>query len=158
MLGKSQNANESFNGTIWECIPKNTFVTLPNLEFGVYDGVAHCNIRMKASVLIYEKLNFVPVVYILKGLKKRDLKRINLVNQRASRKNKLRRQILWDKKCPKMTQYLKKEIMYMFLEKLKYILVYLDACYVILITGCSNYLQLRHFFPLFWFFLKIAFF
>ena len=46
----------------------------------------------------------------------------------------------------------------MFLEKFKYILVYLDACYVILITGCSNYLQLRHFFPLFWFFLKIAFF
>ena len=95
---------------------------------------------MKASVLIYEKLNFVPVVYMLKGLKKRDLKRVNLVNQRASRKNKLRRQILWDKKCPKMTQYLKKEIIYMFLEKLKYILVYLDACYVILITGCFNYL------------------
>ena len=56
MLGKTQNANESFNGTTWERIPKNTFVTLPNLEFGVYDGVAHCNIRMKASVLIYEKL------------------------------------------------------------------------------------------------------
>ena len=140
MHAKTQNANERFNGTIWERIPKNTFVTLPNLEFGVYDGVAHCNIRMKASVLIYEKLNFVPVVYILKGLKKRDLKRVNLVNQRASRKNKLRRQILWDKKCPKMTQYLKKEIIYMFLEKLKYILVYLDACYVILITGCFNYL------------------
>ena len=49
MLGKTQNANESFNGTIWESIPKNTFVTLPNLEFGVYDGVAHCNIRMKAE-------------------------------------------------------------------------------------------------------------
>ena len=27
---------------------KNTFVTLPYLEFGVYNGVAHCNIRMKA--------------------------------------------------------------------------------------------------------------
>ena len=40
---------------------KNTFATLPNLEFGVYDGVAHCNIRLKASALIYEKLNFVSV-------------------------------------------------------------------------------------------------
>ena len=30
--GKSQNAKESFNGTIWERIPKMTFVTLPNLE------------------------------------------------------------------------------------------------------------------------------
>ena len=49
---------------------KNTFITLPNLEFGVYDGVAHCNIRMEASVLIYEKLNFVPVIYMLKEFKK----------------------------------------------------------------------------------------
>ena len=81
MHGKTQNTHESFNGTIWERIPKNTFVTLPNLEFGVYDGVAHCNIKMKASVLIYEKINFVPVVYMLKGFKNHDLKRVNLVNQ-----------------------------------------------------------------------------
>ena len=127
MLGKTQNANESFNGTIWERIPKNTFVTLPNLEFGVYDGVAHCNIRMKASVLIYEKLNFVSVVYMLKGFKKRNLKGVNLVNQRASRKNKLRQQILRGKKMSKMANYLKKKIIYMFLEKFKYILVYLDV-------------------------------
>ena len=60
---------------------------LPNLEFGVYDGVTHCNIRMKTSVLIYEKLNFVPVVCMLKGFKKRNLKRVGLVNHRASRKN-----------------------------------------------------------------------
>ena len=85
MLSKTQNANQSFNGTIWERIPKNNFVTLPNLEFGVYDDIAHCNIRMKASVLIYEELNFVSVVYMLKGFKKRNLKRDNLVNQRGSR-------------------------------------------------------------------------
>ena len=93
MHDKTQNANESFNGTIWECIPKNTFATLPNLEFGVYDGVARYSIRMKASVLIYEKLNFVPVVYMLKGLKKHNFKRVNLenlVNRRASWKNQLR--------------------------------------------------------------------
>ena len=77
---------------------KKTFVTLPNLEFGIHDSVAHCNIRMKALVLIYEKLNFVPVVYMLKGFKKRNSKRVNLVNQRASRKNKLRRKILQGKK------------------------------------------------------------
>ena len=67
MLGKTQNTNESFNGAIWEYILKNTFVLLTNLEFGAYDGVARCNIRMKASVLIYEKLNFLSVVYMLKG-------------------------------------------------------------------------------------------
>ena len=49
---------------------------------------------MKASVLIYEKLIFVSAVYMLKGFKKRNLKKVNLVNQRASRKNKLRQQIL----------------------------------------------------------------
>ena len=99
MHGKTQNANERFNGTIWERIPKNTFVTLTNLEFGVYDGgVAHCNIRMQASVLIYEKLNFVLVAYMLKGLKKRNLKRVNLEHERASRQNKLRQQILRSKK------------------------------------------------------------
>ena len=126
---------------MWERIPKNTFVTLPNLEFGVCDGVAYCNIRMNASVLIYEKLDFVSVVYMLKGFKKRNLKRVNLVNQPASRKNKLKQQILWGKKkCPKMKNYLKKKIIYMFLEKFKYILVYLDVCYDILITGSFNYL------------------
>ena len=36
--------------------------------------------------------------------------------------------------------YLKKEIIYIFLEKFKYILVYVDVCYVVLITGCFNYL------------------
>ena len=61
MLGETQKANENFNVKIWERIPKNN-VKLPNLEFSVYDGVAHCNIRMKASVLIYEKLNFVSMV------------------------------------------------------------------------------------------------
>ena len=60
----------------------------------VYDGVAHCNIRMKPSLLIYEKLNFVSVVYMLKRLQKRNIKRVNLVSQQASWKNKLRRQIL----------------------------------------------------------------
>ena len=53
---------------------------------------------MKASVLIYEKLNFVSVAYMLKRFKKHNLKRVNLLNQRVSRKNKLRQQILWGKK------------------------------------------------------------
>ena len=81
MLGKIQNANESFNGTIWDRISKNAFATLPILEFDVYDGAAHCKIRMKASKLLYEKLIFVSVVYMLKRLRKCNIKRVNLVNQ-----------------------------------------------------------------------------
>ena len=94
MYGRTQNANESFNGKIWERIPKNTFVTLPSLEFGVFDALAHFNIGMKASVLIHEKLHFVPGVYMLKGCKKLNLKRVDLSNQRVCPKNKRRRQIL----------------------------------------------------------------
>ena len=49
------------------------------------------------------------MVYILKGFKKRNLKRINLVNQSASRKNKVRRQILRGKKNSKNGKLLEKE-------------------------------------------------
>ena len=137
---KTQNANENFNGTIWERISKNTFVTLPNLEFGVYDGVTHyCNIRMKATVLIYEKLNFVPVVYMLQGSKKRNFIRVNLVNQRASRKDKRRQKIFRGKKMSKNDKVLEKGDHIYVPGKTKYIL-YLDVCNVILITGCFNYL------------------
>ena len=46
---------------------------------------------------------------MLNGFKKRNLKRVNLVNQRASRKNKLRQQILWGKKKSKNDKLLEKE-------------------------------------------------
>ena len=64
---------------------------------------------MKASVLIYEELNFVPVVCMLKGFKKRNAKRVNLVNQPVIRKNKLRRQILRGKKMFKNDKLIEKE-------------------------------------------------
>ena len=62
--------------------------------------------RMKASVVIFEKLDFVSVVYMLKGFKKRNF---NLVNQRASQKKKLRQQILRVKKISKNDKWLEKE-------------------------------------------------
>ena len=53
-----------------------------------------------------------------------------------------------------MTKYLEKKIIYMFLEKFKFILVYLEVLYTILITGYFDYLELCHFFHFFCFFLK----
>ena len=50
---------------------------------------------MKASVLYYVKLNFVFVVYMLKGFKKCNLKKVNLENSKScgvkkmSKKDKL---------------------------------------------------------------------
>ena len=48
---------------MWERIPKTTFITVPNLEFG------------KASVLVYENLNFVPDVHMLRGYNKYNIKK-----------------------------------------------------------------------------------
>ena len=105
---KTQNANESFNGTLWEHIPKKPFVTLPNLGCSPCDAVAHFN-GMKVSVLIFEKHNFAPGVYMLKDCGKRNLKRVNLVNQQAFPKNRLRQQILRAKKMSKNDKLLEKE-------------------------------------------------
>ena len=77
---KTQNANESFNGTLWEHIPKKPFVILSNLGCSACDAVAHFN-GTKVSVLNFEKPNFAPGVYMLKDCGKRNLKRVNLVNQ-----------------------------------------------------------------------------
>jgi len=41
--GKTQNANESFNGTITNRVPKSTHVGLNVLSSGVYDAIAHFN-------------------------------------------------------------------------------------------------------------------
>ena len=75
----------------------------------MYDALAQLNIEIKASVLIYEKLNFVPGVYMVKGWKKRNLKRVNLANQRACPKNKLRQKTLGAKKMSKNDKLLEKE-------------------------------------------------
>ena len=47
--GKTQNANESFNGTIWERIPKRKYVSPSSLEVGVYDAVRNFNITENFS-------------------------------------------------------------------------------------------------------------
>ena len=80
---------------------------------------------MKASELIYEKVNFVPVVCMLKGFKKSNLKK-GQFSKPASKMEKQTKatNIVGKKKCLRMTKYLKKKIIYMFLEKYKYILVY----------------------------------
>lgn len=67
LRGKTQNQNESFNAMIWQTIPKTKFVTLPQLQFGVYDAVANFNVGRKASVLIFEKMNMTPGTHMING-------------------------------------------------------------------------------------------
>ena len=75
----------------------------------VYDAVANFNIGMKASVLIYEKLNFATGVRMLRGCNKYNIKRVNLANQRITPKNRLRRQVLRAKKMTKSDKLLERE-------------------------------------------------
>lgn len=50
--GKSQNPNESLNNVIWSCLPKRTFVTLPTLQFEVFEAVLSFNDGFVAKVKI----------------------------------------------------------------------------------------------------------
>lgn len=56
--GKIENANESSNGRIRVHIPKYPFATLRYLELGEYGAAANFNIRMKVSLLFYQKSSF----------------------------------------------------------------------------------------------------
>ena len=57
LLSKSKDRNCD---TVRDRIPKTRYVSLTQLELGVYDAVANFNIAKKASVLIYEKMNLIP--------------------------------------------------------------------------------------------------
>ena len=65
--GKTQNANESFNGMIWNRIPKANHVALNTLTFGVYEAIAHFNMGAKASLDILEDINIIPGEFMSKS-------------------------------------------------------------------------------------------
>ena len=52
--GKTQNQNESFNGIMWNRVPKQRFIKLKSFEIGVYDSVAHFNVGNLVTLLIYD--------------------------------------------------------------------------------------------------------
>lgn len=65
--GKTQNANESYNGMIWNRVPKHTHVGLTNLSFGVYDAIAHFNYGQKATIDVFHALNIAPGTNTTRG-------------------------------------------------------------------------------------------
>ena len=92
--GKTQNHNESFNGMIWQRIPKTKFVSLKQLEFGVFDAVSNFNIGRKASILIYEKTKIRPGKYMLEGCSNLNKKRLRLSNYKSKDTSKNKRKVL----------------------------------------------------------------
>ena len=88
--GKTQNQNESFNGQIWERIPKNKYVGIEHLELGAYDAVANFNIGRKASVMILERLNIVPGKYTIRGCIQSNKRRLMFAAINANKETKAR--------------------------------------------------------------------
>ena len=62
MHGKIQNANESFNGMIWNRIPN---VGINNLSLGVYDAIAYFNYGMKSTLDVFKMLNIEQGIYTM---------------------------------------------------------------------------------------------
>ncbi|GFT30788.1 uncharacterized protein TNCV_759611 [Trichonephila clavipes] len=74
--GKTQNANESFNGVLWSIIPKETFVELLTLQFGAFLAVLQFNDGSKGILSVLEYLHIPMGYFILKGFSKVDDERI----------------------------------------------------------------------------------
>ena len=64
--GKTRNANESFNGMIWNRVTKATHVGLDILSVGVYDAIARFNTGEKAALDIMELLKIDPGYHMTK--------------------------------------------------------------------------------------------
>ena len=92
--GKTQNANESFNGMVWNRVPKATHVGLNILSVGVYDAIAHFNYGEKATLDIYRLLNIKPGVYTSQACEKVNKSRKRRSVYRMSDKQKKRRKII----------------------------------------------------------------
>ena len=67
LQGKTQNANESFNSTIWDRIPKATRDGLSTLYSGVYDAVQHFNYGQKAALNTIRLLDTDPGIHLTKS-------------------------------------------------------------------------------------------
>ena len=94
MHGKTQNANESFNGMIWNRVPKANHVGLKRLSLAVYDAISHFNIGAQAALEVMKLVNICPGFYMLHYCNKTNVVRKRHSNYRMSAIVKKRRTIL----------------------------------------------------------------
>ena len=84
--GKTQNRNESFNGMIWDRVPKTAHVGFDTLEFGMYDAICNFNIGRKASLDILEMLKVNIEPYTVKGCIYSNEKRISRASEKGDQR------------------------------------------------------------------------
>ncbi|GFW83687.1 uncharacterized protein TNCV_668001 [Trichonephila clavipes] len=75
--GLTQNANDSFNGVLWNIVPKQNFVELQSLKFGAYTAVLQFNEGASGLLKVTNKLGFSVGSYMIRVLKLYDYRRIN---------------------------------------------------------------------------------
>jgi RNase P subunit RPR2 len=74
--GKTQNCNESVNSVIWTRIPKNVFVGMKTLQFGVYDAVACFNKGHVVKCEVFANIGMKPGYYMVSAMKELDKIRV----------------------------------------------------------------------------------
>ena len=96
--GKTQNRNESFNRTIWDRVPKSSYVGKDTFELGVYDAAASFNMGATASLEMLKQCGFKPGMFTVKHCSEIDKSRLNAAEYRAQDSLKLARKGLRSKK------------------------------------------------------------
>ena len=81
--GKTQNANEFFHGTIWNRLPKETYVEKTQFELGVHDAVASFNAGSVATLKILDKMKIKHGKYTVLGCKESNDSRIKIQIKKA---------------------------------------------------------------------------
>ena len=92
--GKTQNANESFNGTIWNRVPKANHVGLDTLCLGVYDAISHFNYGAQAAIDTLSFLGIDAGVHMANACSAVNRKRKRQSVYRATTPQKTRRKVL----------------------------------------------------------------
>ena len=92
--GLTQNQNESFNGTVWNRVPKETYVGLRQFEIGIYDAISNFNMGNVSIVNTFKNLEMHPGYYTKQGCMDANMTRINNANRQLTTERKSRRKII----------------------------------------------------------------
>lgn len=82
--GRTQNQNESLNHVIWTRIPKNVFVQINTLHFGVYDAIATYNRGNIIKCEVLQRMGLMPGKFMISSMLSVDNER----KRNAERKQK----------------------------------------------------------------------
>lgn len=107
--GMTQNNNESFNGVLWQMVPKSTFVELKTLQLGAYLAVLQFNKGMSSVITVLESMGITTGQYMLKGLCQIDKERIHDSRRHSLPESKVVRKKLSAKRKKKYVKNEEKE-------------------------------------------------